>query len=133
MECEFSDAARRLHTLVAKGPVVSDKWPGPEDKYPMDGSIRCEILEQWHDPDGRDLVRVTTEQPDSVETKDGAMEFVVLSTQVISAEETIAETEREARDCEDRANSDPIEADKLLRRAASLREWIACLKHGHWR
>ena len=133
VECELLDAAGRLHTFVEKCPVVSDKWPGPEDKYPMNGIIRCEILERWHGPDGRDLVRVTTEQPDYVETKDGMMEFVVLSSQVISAEETIAETEREAQDCEDRAESDPVQADKLLRRAASLRQWIACLKHGHWR
>ena len=61
------------------------------------------------------------------------MEFVVLSSQVISAEETIAETEREACECEDRAKSDPDQADKLLHRAASLRRWIASLKHGHWR
>ena len=71
MECEIVDAVERVHTVIEKGPVVSDKWPGPEDKYPMNGIIRCEILERWHDPDGRDLVRVTTEQPDYVETKDG--------------------------------------------------------------
>ena len=133
VECELVDAAGRLHTFIEKAPVVSDEWPGPEDKYPMNGIIRCEILERRHDPDGRDLVRVTTEQPDYVETQDGVMEFVVLSSQVISAGETIAEAEREARDCEDRAKSDPIQADELLRRAASLRKWIACLKHGHWR
>jgi len=136
VECELLDAACRVHTFIEKGPVVSvvcDKWPSPEDKYPMNGSIRCEILERWHDPDGRDLVRVTTEQPDYVETKDGVMGFVVLSSQVISAEETIAETERKAQDCEDRAKSDPIRADKLLREAASHREWIAGLKHGHGR
>jgi hypothetical protein len=133
VECELLDAAGSVHTFNEKGPVVSDKWPGPEDKYPMNGIIRCEILERWHDPEGRDLVRVTTEQPDYVETKNGMMEFVVLSSQVISAEETIAETERKARDCEDRAKSDPIRADKLLREAASYREWIAALKRGHWR
>ena len=94
VECELLDAAGSVHTFIEKGPVVSDKWPGPEDKYPMSGIIRCEILERWHDPEGRDLVRVTTEQPDYVETKNGMMEFVVLSSQVISAEETIAETER---------------------------------------
>lgn len=99
----------------------------------MSGLIRCEILEQWHNPDGRDLLRVTTEQPDYVETKDGVMEFVVLSSQVISAEVTIAETERKAKDCEDRAKSDPNRADALLREAAGLREWIAGLKRGHWR
>ena len=66
-------------------------------------------------------------------TKDGVAEFVVLSSQVISAEATIAETERKAKDCEDRAKSDPSRADALLREAASLREWIASLKCGHWR
>ena len=133
VECELLDAAGRVHTFVEKGPVVSDKWPGPGDEYPMNGMIRCEILEQWHDPDGRDLVRVTTEQPDYVETKNGVMEFVVQSSQVISAEETIAETQRKALDLEDRAKSDPIRADKLLREAASHRERIAGLIHGHWR
>ena len=133
VECKLVDAGGRVHTFIEKGPVVSDQWPGPEDKYPMNGIIRCEVLERWHDPDGRDLVRVTTEQPDYVETKDGVAEFVVLCSQVISAEETIAETERKARDCEDRAKSDPTQADKLLREAASRRERIASLKHGHWR
>jgi len=133
VECEIVDAVGHVHTFTEKGPVVSDKWPGPQDKYPMTGSIRCEILERWHDPDGRDLVRVTTEQPDYVETKEGLKEFVVLPSQVISAEETIAETERKAQDCEDRAKSDPSRADKLLREAASHREWIAGLKRGHWR
>ena len=133
VECELADAVGRVHTFIEKGPVVSDEWPGPEDNYPMSGIIRCEILEQWHDSDGRDLVRITTEQPDYVETKDGVTEFVVLSSQVISAEETIAEMERKARDCEDRAKSDPNRADKLLREAASHREWKAGLKRGHWR
>ena len=133
VECEFVDAAGHVHNFIEKGPVVSDEWPGPQHKYPMRGIIRCEILEQWHDPDGRDLVRITTEQPDYVETKDGLKEFVVLSSQVISAEETIAEAERKAQDCEDRAKSDSNRADKLLREAASHREWITGLKRGHWR
>jgi|SRR5579884_3941837 len=110
-----------------------DEWPRPDDSYPMSGVIRCEIVEELRDPDGRDLVRVTTEQPDAVETKDGVMEFVVLSSQVISAESTITETERKAKDCEDRAKSEPNRADALLREAARYREWIAGLKRGHWK
>ncbi len=133
VECEFEDAEGHAHTFVEKGPVVSDEWPGPEHTYPMRGIIRCEILEQWRDPDGRELVRVTTEQPDYVESKDGRTEFVVLSSQVISAEETIAEAERKAQDCEDRAKLDPDRAAKLLREAASHRDWISGLKRGHWR
>jgi len=64
----------------------------------MSGEIRCEIMEQWHYTDGRDQLRVTADQPDYVETKDGLAEFVVLSSQVISVEATIAETERKAQD-----------------------------------
>jgi len=133
VECELVDASGRIHTFVEKGPVVSDKWPGPDGSYPMSGEIRCEILEQGHCQDGRELLRVTTEQPDYVETKDGVAEFVVLSSQVISAEATIADTEQKAKDCEDRSKSDPIRADALLREAASFREWIAGLKRGRWR
>jgi len=133
VECDLVDASGRIHTFVEKGPVVSDKWPGPDDSYPMNGEIRCEILGQLRCPGGRDLLRVTTEQPDCVETKDGIAEFVVLSSQVISAEATIAESERKSKDCEDRAKSDPSRADALLREAASHREWIASLKRGHWR
>ena len=133
VECELVDAAGRLHTFVEKGPVVSDEWPGPEDSYPKGGVIRCEILEQWYDQDGRDLVRVTTEQPDHVETKEGIKEFIVLSSQVVSAEATIAEVEGKAKAFEDQAGSDPGRADALLRKAASYREWIAGLKRGHWR
>lgn len=133
VECELVDAGGHLHTFVEKGPVVSDEWPGPEDSYPKSGVIRCEILEEWRDPDGRDLLRVTTEQPDYVETKEGVTEIVVLSSQVVSAEATIAETERKAKACEDRAKSEPNRSDALLREAASYREWIAGLKRGHWR
>jgi hypothetical protein len=133
VECELIDSSGRLHTFLEKGPVVSDEWPGPDDSYPMGGEIRCEILEQLHPPDGRDLLRVTTNQPDSVETKDGITEFVVLSSQVISAEATIAENEQKARDCENRAKSEPSRANVLLREAARRREWVANLKRGHWR
>jgi len=105
---------------------------GPEDSYPKSGIIRCEILEQWRDPSGRDLVRVTTEQPDYVETKEGVTEFVVLSSQVISAAATIAEMARKATACEGRAKSEPNRADALLREAATYSDWIAALAQGHW-
>jgi hypothetical protein len=111
VECKLVDARGRCHTFAEKGPVVSDQWPGPDDSYPMAGLIRCEILEAWRDPDGRDLLRVTTEQPDYVETKEGVTEFVVELSQVISAEATIAETERKAKECEDRAKSDQVIAN----------------------
>ena len=121
VECGFVDSEGRQHTLVEKGPVVSDEWPGPEDSYPTSGFIRCEILQQWHDSDGHDLVRVTTQRPDYIETKEGLTEFVVLSSQVVSAEDTIAELQRRATACEEQARSEPKRTDALLRNAEMCR------------
>lgn len=132
VECELVDAGGHLHTFIEKGPVVSDEWPGPEDSYPKSGIIRCEILEQWRDHNDRDLLRVTTERPDCVETREGVTEFVVLSSQVVSAADTIAEMERKVAACEDQAKSEPNRADALLRNAATYRDLIAALGQGHW-
>src|SRR5438094_4909012 len=88
---------------------------------PMNGLVRkilipraaLSVARSWNSgvtPDGRDLLRVSTERPDYLPTKEGVTEFVVLSSQVISAEATIAKTERKAKACEDRAKSDPNRA-----------------------
>lgn len=133
VECELVDAGGHLHRFVEKGPVVSDEWPGPEDSYPKDGVFRCEILEERHGPDGHGLFRVTTQRPDYVETKEGVTEFVVLSSQVVSAEDTIAELEKKVSVYEEGAKLVPKRADLLLRNAATCREWIVALRTGHWR
>ena len=132
VECELVDARDHLHTFLEKGPIVSDDWHNLENSCPTSGTIRCEILEQWRDPDGRDLMRVTTLRPDAVETKEGVTKFVVLSSQVISVEATIAELEQKVKDCENRAKLDPNRADMELRAAATYGEWIAALKNGRW-
>jgi hypothetical protein len=133
VECQFSDAEHRDHSLVEKVPVVSEESLGPEDIYPKSGTIRCEILEQWQDPDGRNLCRVTTERPDSVETSEGVSEFVVLSSQVVPAEDTIAELEQKVRAYEEEAQSQPDRASILKHYAEVCREWIAALRSGHWK
>ncbi len=132
VECEFVDSESHHHTLVEKGPVVCDQWPGPEDSYPKNGLIRCEILQRWQDSDGHDLLRVTTQHPDNVETKEGLTEFVVLSSQVISAEATIAELEKKATAYEEQAKSEPSRADAFLHDAEMSRECIRALRNGHW-
>ena len=131
VECQLVDAGGLLHTFIEKGPIVSNEWPSPEDSYPKDGLIRCEILEQWRGKNG-DLMRVTTQRPDSVETREGVTEFVVFPSPVISAGATIAEMERKAATCEERAESEPSRAQVLLREAETYRDWIAGLSQGHW-
>ena len=46
------------------------------------GVIGCEVLAQWRDSSGTELVRVTTERPDGIESTEGLSEFIVSSGQV---------------------------------------------------
>jgi hypothetical protein len=71
--------------------------------------------------------------PDAVETTEGVSEFVVLSSQVVSAEDTIAELEQKARAKEEEAQSQPNRASMLKRHAEEYRESIAALRSGHWK
>ena len=133
VECEFSDAEGHQHTIIEKVPVVSEDWLGPDDSYPQTGFIRCEVVSEFRDEAGSDLVRVTTWHPDLIETKDGAKEFVVRSSQVVSAADTIVELEEKAVSCEEEAKLNPDRADSLLRSAVAYRNSIAALRKGHWR
>ena len=59
-------------------------WSGREEAstYPQPGVIGCEVLAQWRDSSGTELVRVTTERPDAIESTEGLSEFIVSSGQV---------------------------------------------------
>lgn len=136
LECEFFDAENRRHVIVDKVPVLGGDCLGPDSLYPRDGEVRCEILDRWQDANGRDLLRVTTQTPDAVETTEELVEFVVSSSQVVSAEETIARLEKEARSYEEKAAAaaaEPRRACVLTHSAATGREWAATLRKGHWR
>lgn len=79
--CEFTDAEKRVHTLIDKVPIFStedlDEW----STYPSARCVRCEVISQWRDTRGRDLVRITTGL-DGVESTEGLSEFIVLAGQV---------------------------------------------------
>jgi hypothetical protein len=79
VECELSDAAGRCHTFLEKIPVVSREELWRESGYPRDGVIACEVVSTWVDAAGRSLAKIDTSHPWSIESKDGATEFVVCS------------------------------------------------------
>jgi hypothetical protein len=80
--CEFSDAAGRRHTLVDKGPIFSTEFLDRSSKYPTEGFARCEVVSRWSDQQNRELLRITLERPDGIESTEGLSEFVVFSRQV---------------------------------------------------
>lgn len=79
--CRFTDAEGREHEFVDKVPLFTDEPLDSGSRYPARGSLRCEILARWRDPDGRGLVRIRTVQPELQSTA-GLSEFVVLAGQV---------------------------------------------------
>jgi hypothetical protein len=80
--CELIDAEGQRHTFIDKVWIFVDQNLDAESEYPVAGEIRCAVLSRWRDARGRELVRVNTADPDSIESTVGASEFVVLQNQV---------------------------------------------------
>jgi hypothetical protein len=80
--CVLEDAEGRRHELIDKVPVLSDVMLDETSTCPQGSGVRCTILGRWTDINSRQLVRVSTGKPDGVESTEGLLEFVVLSSQV---------------------------------------------------
>jgi hypothetical protein len=81
--CEFVDADSRRHSFVGKLPIYStDMSLCSSSLYPQRGGLRCTVLARWTDTRGRELLRITTAEPDGECSTEGLEEFVVLGTQV---------------------------------------------------
>jgi len=84
VECLFSDAWGAVHVVHEKIPVVSCENLWADSKFPADGAIRCEIINEWVDNEGRKLITVSTEKPDYIETVDGINQFDLLPYQLVN-------------------------------------------------
>lgn len=85
VECVFVDAARHIHTIIEKVPVVTAEDLDADSRYPTIGSVPCEVLERYQDEAGQELVCVSTAGPADIETQEGLSKFTVpagLVTQV---------------------------------------------------
>jgi hypothetical protein len=81
--CEFVDADDRRHTFIDKVPIFSiNAFLDANSTYPQQAAVRCTVLKRWRDTRGRELVSISTAEPDGVESTEDGAEFVVLNTQV---------------------------------------------------
>jgi|SRR5215471_15285010 len=85
--CEFVDVDGRRHTLIDKWPMCSSKLLDAHSVYPQPATIRCEELARWQDTAGQEVVQVTLDRPDGIDSTEGLSEFVVLSTQLSPADQ----------------------------------------------
>lgn len=84
VECEFQDAQGRSHKVIDKVPIFTDELLSAQSTYPAPGAIACEILDQWRDTRGRDLVRISIARPWGDESTEGLSEFIVVASQLMS-------------------------------------------------
>ncbi len=80
--CEFVEADGRRHTFIDKVPIFSLEPLDANSQYPRLGAARCVVLKQWRDVLGRELVNISTADPDGIESTDGLFEFMVFGNQV---------------------------------------------------
>ena len=82
VEFGFVDAEGRQHRFIDKIVIFTADLLDRGSAYPQSGSVRCEVLAEWRDASGRQLVRVSTSRPDGIESIDGVSEFLVPPTQL---------------------------------------------------
>lgn len=82
VECLFVDAWGNSHIFNEKIPIVTCEDIDSNSKFPQDGFIRCKLLKERVDDNGRKIITVSTENPDHVEAINGVNEFDLLSCQL---------------------------------------------------
>ena len=83
VESQLEDAHGRCWSFVDKTAIFSAEILDDQSKYPQPGVIACELVGRRSDPAGREVVRVSTERPWSIESVDGATQFDVLPEQLV--------------------------------------------------
>src|SRR5215468_1683671 len=85
VECQLLDAHGNEWVFQEKTAIVGfgDLDLDADTEYPQPGFIACEIIKQWWDTDGRDIVSINTENPWRIESLTGDSRFDVLRSQII--------------------------------------------------
>jgi hypothetical protein len=76
VEAQLVDSAGRLWSFIDKAPIFSAEAIAAWSTFPIAAAIRCEVIGQDTADDGSEVVVVTTERPDGVDS-DGVTEFRV--------------------------------------------------------
>ena len=84
VECQFADAAGRVHTLVDKYPLFTTEMLDAHSQYARSGEVQCEISSRSPDSPGRQLVRIRIP---GIESTAGLSEFVVADSQLLPRDE----------------------------------------------
>jgi hypothetical protein len=79
VECQLVDAHGRLSLFVEKSAIVSADSLDARVAYPQPGIIAGEVVERCRNSEGREVVRINTEQPYGVSSVDDTAQFEVFT------------------------------------------------------
>ena len=79
VECQLVDAHGHLWLFVEKSAIVSANSLHARTAYPQPGAIAGEVVERCRNSEGREVVRINTEQPYGVSSVDGTGQFDVFA------------------------------------------------------
>jgi hypothetical protein len=83
VECRFSDASGKEHTILEKAPVVSSEVISGRSRFPLRGYVACEVSGQRTDEAGHVLLHVDTARPHGIESSSGQTKFELPAEQVL--------------------------------------------------
>ena len=79
VRCAFNDAFGKEWFITEKGPVVSEIYSDEKSDYPVEGSIKCSIVEDIDD----DKVVIDLDNPWAISAEGGETIFTVSKGQLI--------------------------------------------------
>lgn len=82
VQCEFFDAKNERQIFHDKDATYTTENLDRDSKYPLDGIIGCEIIEEKNLA-GREIVKIFTGLPWHIESVKGETVFEVLKEQII--------------------------------------------------
>ena len=83
VECQLFDAYGNEWTFQDKTAIFASHSLDTDSDYPLPGAIACEVIKQWQDTNGREIVSIDTKRPWGVEAMTGESRFDVLQSQLI--------------------------------------------------
>jgi hypothetical protein len=88
VECQLLDAYGNEWIFLEKTAIVALGHLDADSDYPQPGVIAGEMMKQWQDMNGQEIVSVNTEKPWGIETLTGVSRFDVLRSQLIEVNES---------------------------------------------
>lgn len=82
VKCALQDAYGQTWEFIEKLPIVTAAWLDGTSSYPQPAEIACDVVREWKNDKGEELVTIDTDNPWGVESTQGTTRFDVFKSQL---------------------------------------------------